>query len=444
MAIASRDWVVIQDADLEYEPADLRRLLQVAQANPGCAVYGSRYLQRGRAPHGSIAHYLAVKILALLAAILYRRHLTDPHTCYKLLPTAMLRRLALESEGFELCAEITSKLLKERVPIIEVPVSYHPRSAADGKKIGFRDFLGSARTYWACRFRAVPDMTTENMDEEPGRSTFYLATRFLIGALLVVGGGVKLAPWREIALLPWLVLPASAVFLVGLVEFVLGCLVLSFTGYRSISLATRAVFTIYVVVLLLQLWAGESVCQCLGSRSLPLVWMLGLDAVLLLSMWWFWRRWQQPLAAVRKKSAFVELLSSVRIALPILVLVGTFVFGSLDAAIGYATGARLLATNSAQYAGSLPDGETSTVAFELTNYSRQPIRILGAKSTCRCVALDDLPITLPAGQTGKIRVRLKARAGKSRQIQRESATLIFDDPVRSVTITVTAIVLPAP
>jgi hypothetical protein len=124
--------------------------------------------------------------------------------------------------------------------------------------------------------------------------------------------------------------------------------------------------------------------------------------------------------------------------------VGTFVFGSLDAAIGYATGARLLATNSAQYAGSLPDGETSTVAFELTNYSRQPIRILGAKSTCRCVALDDLPITLPAGQTGKIRVRLKARAGKSRQIQRESATLIFDDPVRSVTITVTAIVLPAP
>lgn len=120
---AQRAWVVIQDADLEYEPADLARLLQVARANPNCAVYGSRYLQRGRAPHGSLAHYVAVKTLAVVAAILYRRYLTDPHTCYKLLPASQMRDLGLQSDGFEICAEITCKLLAAGIPIIEVPVS---------------------------------------------------------------------------------------------------------------------------------------------------------------------------------------------------------------------------------------------------------------------------------------------------------------------------------
>ncbi len=453
LALATRSWVVIQDADLEYDPDDLEQLAVTALTNPDCAIYGSRYLQRGKAPGGSIIPYLGVKTLAVLAGCLYGHRLSDPHTCYKMLPTALLRRLALESQGFELCAEITAKLLRARVSILEVPISYHPRTVKEGKKIGFRDFLGSARTYLACRLKGNREGNRRNREgEAPAepisvpcvQSVFYILTRFVIGALLVIAGGMKVAPWREVALLHWLVLPAPAVFSIGAAEFIMGCFVLIFSTWRIIGWASRTVFTLYVVVLLLQLWAGESVCQCLGSRSLPLVWMLGLDTVLLLSMWWFRVRWQQPVAAARKKSAFVELLSGARIALPILVLVGIFLFGSLDAAIGYATGARLLATNSAQYAGSLADGETGTVAFELTNYSRQPVRILGAKSTCRCMALDDLPMTLPPGQSERVRVRLKARGGESRQIQRESATLIFDDPVRSVTLTVTAIVLPAP
>ncbi len=451
LARATRSWVVIQDADLEYDPHDLARLAVTALANPACAIYGSRYLQRGKAPTGSIIPYLGVKTLAALAGCLYGHHLSDPHTCYKMLPTAMLRRLALESQGFELCAEITAKLLNARASILEVPISYHPRTVKEGKKIGFRDFLGSARMYLACRLKGDREGKRRNREGEApaeptpaGQSAFYVLTRFVIGVLFIVAGGVKLAPWRPIALLPWLVLPASAVLLVGVVEFVLGCLVLSYSNRRVISVACRAAFTLYVTVLLSQLWAGESVCQCLGSRSLPLVWMLVLDAVLLLSMWWFRARWQQPLATVRKNSAFVELFSGARFALPILVLVGLLAFGSLDAAIGYATGARLLATDSAQYAGRLADGETGAVAFELTNYSRQSISILGAKSTCSCMALDDLPLTLAAGETGKIKVRLMARGGESRQIQREAATLIFDDPARAVTLTVTAVVSPAP
>ncbi len=448
LAEASRPWTVIQDADLEYDPQDLQRLATLAVAHPESAIYGSRYLQRGKAPTGSIVPYLGVKTLGVFARCLYGRQLSDPHTCYKLLPTALLRRLGLESEGFELCAEITAKLLRAQVAILEVPISYHPRTVKEGKKIGFRDFLGSARTYLACRLQGNRTSREGEAPAEPtpaGQSAPYVLTRFLIGALLAIAGGMKLAPWREVALLHWLVLSAPVVFSIGLAEFVLGCFVLRFSGFRPISLATRAAFTLYVIVLLSQLWAGESVCQCLGSRSLPILWMLGVDSVLLLSMWWFRDRWRQPVAAmVRKKSAFVELLSGARFALPILVLVGLLAFGSLDAAIGYATGARLLATDSAQYVGRLRGGDIGSAAFELTNESGKPIRILGATASCKCMALDDLPVTISPGGISIIHVRMTGRSVTLPQLQREAATLIFDDPARSLTLTVTATVLPAP
>jgi dolichol-phosphate mannosyltransferase len=446
LPLASRDWVVIQDADLEYDAGDLRRLLAVAQANPGCAVYGSRYLQRGRAPQGSISHYLAVKVLAILAAILYRRYLTDPHTCYKLVPARLLCDLQLQSNGFEICAEINSKLLARSIPIIEVPISYRPRSTAAGKKIRAGDFFHAAKTY--IRHRIVtgtqPAAPAERPDATQTQSLAYLTTRFLIGALLVLGGGVKLAPWRELALLPWLVLPPAAVFAAGLYEFILGCFVLSFAGRRSIAAITGITFASYLVLLLLQLWAGESACQCLGSRSLPLVWMLGLDSVLLASICWYRQRWQKPLDPPEHRTAVRDVLANMRVALPLLVLVGIALFGSLDGAIGYATGARLLTTATTQHVGYLDDGEVGTATFELANHGREPIRILGAKSTCRCVALDDLPMTIEPGQRGRIRVRVKARGSHQQTLQRESATLIFDDPTRAATLTVTAIVSPTP
>ncbi len=151
LAHATRSWVVIQDADLEYDPFDLRRLALTAAQNPDCAVYGSRYLDRGKAPGGSLVNYLGVRCLAVLAYLLHGRYLTDPHTCYKMLPTAMARSLALESRGFELCAEINGKLLSRQVPILEIPASYTPRPASAGKKIGARDFISSADMYFRSR-----------------------------------------------------------------------------------------------------------------------------------------------------------------------------------------------------------------------------------------------------------------------------------------------------
>jgi len=268
-------------------------------------------------------------------------------------------------------------------------------------------------------------------------------TRFLIGALLVVAGAMKLAPWRAVALTHWLILPPWAIFTIGLVEFILGCFVLSFLPWPAIHRACAAAFSLYSAVLVLQLYSGESVCQCLGSRSLPLLWMLALDASLLATMWLLRTSWRQSLP--RGPQNFLgEMLSHTRYALPVLALAGTAMFGSLDAAINYVSGARLIATISTQYVGRIAGGEIGTASFELTNYSDQSIQVLGAKPTCKCLAFDDLPLTLGPGASDQIRIRLKGSAWERPQLQREAATLIFDDPTRMLTLSVTASVAPSP
>lgn len=152
LALAEREWVVIQDADLEYDPHDLSRLLTAAIAEPGSAVYGSRYLNRAANCTAKWLNVTAVKLLARWAELLYGRRLTDPHTCYKMLPAWLMRDLDLQSRGFELCAEINGKLFRRKVPIIELPISYHARSGADGKKIRWYDFFHAAWVYFRQRW----------------------------------------------------------------------------------------------------------------------------------------------------------------------------------------------------------------------------------------------------------------------------------------------------
>ena len=150
---AQREWVVIQDADLEYDPRDVVTLLTAAMAEPGSVVYGSRYLKLATNSNASRLNVLAVRLLAWWAALLYGRWLSDPHTCYKLLPMGLIQELNLQSRGFELCAEINGKLLRRRVPIIELPISYRARTAAEGKKIRWYDFFHAAWVYFRQRWR---------------------------------------------------------------------------------------------------------------------------------------------------------------------------------------------------------------------------------------------------------------------------------------------------
>lgn len=130
-------FVVIQDADTEYDPAEIAALLEAALAAPGSVVFGSRFLKPNPCLYRRFLW--GNKALSAALSLLFFKRVTDAYTCYKLLPTDLLRSLSLTSNGFEMEAEISAKCLQRGIQIIELPITYRPRSLAEGKKIAFRD-----------------------------------------------------------------------------------------------------------------------------------------------------------------------------------------------------------------------------------------------------------------------------------------------------------------
>jgi dolichol-phosphate mannosyltransferase len=137
LAAAHGEVIALQDADKEYEPQDLLRLVAVWRSQPGAAVYGSRYLRSGHV-RWSVYRW-GVVFLNGLVWLLYGQRLSDEATCYKVLSRDLWQRLGVQAEGFELCAEVTAKLCRLGVPILEIPIAYHPRSRGEGKKLRLRD-----------------------------------------------------------------------------------------------------------------------------------------------------------------------------------------------------------------------------------------------------------------------------------------------------------------
>jgi len=133
LAHVSGDVVLIQDADLEYDPANYEALLEPILSGRASVVYGSRFLNpANRIPWRS---RLARVILTPLANLLYGTRLTDEATAYKVFTTAVLKGVDLECTGFEFCPEVTAKVSKHGYQIVEVPIAYQPRTKASGKKV---------------------------------------------------------------------------------------------------------------------------------------------------------------------------------------------------------------------------------------------------------------------------------------------------------------------
>jgi len=144
VAEASGDYVVFQDADLEYEPQDLLKMLDFAVRNNADVLYGSRFLETRKSPLGRI-HYFVNAGLTTLSNIFTGLSLTDMETCYKMFRGEILKKIIIEEERFGLEPEITAKAAKicekEKLKICEIPISYVPRKHDEGKKIGFKDGL---------------------------------------------------------------------------------------------------------------------------------------------------------------------------------------------------------------------------------------------------------------------------------------------------------------
>lgn len=145
-------WIV-QDADLEYDPDDYPALLAPIRSGATRVVYGSRRLRAENTARSSTAFYLGGALVTWWTNVLFGSRLTDEPTCYKVFHRSIFSDLTIDHAGFEWEPEITAKLLRRGVTIVEVPIRYYPRSMEEGKKINWRDGVKALWTLLRYRFQ---------------------------------------------------------------------------------------------------------------------------------------------------------------------------------------------------------------------------------------------------------------------------------------------------
>ncbi len=144
------DIVIIQDADMEYDPDEIIQVIEPIAKGEALVCYGSRFL--GKVENMRLANRVANWILAKLMSYLFFQRITDEATAYKAFHQSVIERIPLECYGFEFCPEVTSKVLKLGYHIKEVPVQFRARTVEEGKKIGWTDFFIAVWTMLKVRF----------------------------------------------------------------------------------------------------------------------------------------------------------------------------------------------------------------------------------------------------------------------------------------------------
>ncbi|MFH1612778.1 MAG: glycosyltransferase family 2 protein [bacterium] len=145
------DIILIQDADLELDPNEIKHLIEPILQNKTKVVYGSRYLTKNKKI--TFLNYVANKFLSLLTNFLYKSKISDMETAYKVFKKEVLSDIKLKSLKFDFEPEITAKILKKGYKIMEIPIGYNPRSSYEGKKIGWKDGVMAIYTLLKIKFQ---------------------------------------------------------------------------------------------------------------------------------------------------------------------------------------------------------------------------------------------------------------------------------------------------
>jgi glycosyltransferase involved in cell wall biosynthesis len=164
---ARGEFIVIQDADFEYDPNDINSLIAPLMTNQCDVVYGSRFKKNGPQVHRTY-HYFVNRILTILSNLLSGIYLTDMETCYKLFRADLVKAMVLKSNRFGVEVELTAYVAKTNARVFEFPISYYPRTKMQGKKINWKD--GVAALGHLVRFNLLTKIEVA-FHELPGRYT---------------------------------------------------------------------------------------------------------------------------------------------------------------------------------------------------------------------------------------------------------------------------------
>ncbi len=156
---ATGDFIIFQDADLEYDPEDYKSLLEPILRQQTEIIYGSRFVNQKFKPFGKgkdiyPTHLIGNKFLAFAFNFLYGTKLTDAEPCYKLFKSDILKSVTVNADGFEYDIELMCKLARKGYKVIQLPISYQPRSFGEGKKINWKDGVTAIKTM--LKFRLLP------------------------------------------------------------------------------------------------------------------------------------------------------------------------------------------------------------------------------------------------------------------------------------------------
>jgi glycosyltransferase involved in cell wall biosynthesis len=161
IAAAAGDYIIVHDADREYDPHDIPRLLAPLLAGEADVVYGSRFRREGRKVHRTF-HFLGNRLLTALSNVLSGIYLSDMETCYKLCRADLVKSMRLRARGFGWEVEATAYIAKTSARVFEMPISYYPRTRLAGKKIGWTD--GLAALSYLVRFNLLVDLNAAFTD----------------------------------------------------------------------------------------------------------------------------------------------------------------------------------------------------------------------------------------------------------------------------------------